>query len=92
METQSRGGSLTCRTQVSRKTFVDNVCRQVVERHILAPLPTFFSPTAVSELSDEELLRIGSEPETKQDERQKLLSMAECMRESLKELNACPLT
>lgn len=53
------------------------------ERHILVPLPTFFSPAAVSKLSDSELLRIGSEPEKKQTALEKLFSLTECMRVSL---------
>jgi hypothetical protein len=76
--------------KVSRKTFVDNVCRQVIERHILVPLPAFFSPTTVSELPDSEVLRIGSEPETKKVAREKLSAAAECLRASLKELSASP--
>ena len=72
------------------KTFVDNVCRQVVERHVLVPLPAFFSPTTVSELPDAEVLRIGSEPETKQVTRERLSASAECLRVSLKELSANP--
>ncbi|OHW94171.1 interferon-induced GTP-binding protein mx2 [Colletotrichum incanum] len=76
--------------KVSRKTFVDNVCRQVVERHILTPLPTFFSPRTVSQLSDEEVLRIGSEPEKQKSHRAQLSSFADRLRVSLKELNLSP--
>lgn len=76
--------------QVSIKTFVDNVCRQVVERHFLVSLPTFFSPHAVSSMSDDELLRIGSESETKRATREKYASLVECMRESLAELSISP--
>ncbi|KAK1977459.1 P-loop containing nucleoside triphosphate hydrolase protein [Colletotrichum cereale] len=76
--------------KVSRKTFVDNVCRQVVERHILTPLPTFFSPRTVSQLSDEEVLRVGSEPEKQKLHRAQLCSFADRLRSSLKELNLSP--
>ncbi|KAK1975295.1 hypothetical protein LZ30DRAFT_738033 [Colletotrichum cereale] len=76
--------------KVSRKTFVDNICRQVVECHILTPLPTFFSPRTVSQLSDEEVLRIGSEPEKQKSHRAQLCSFADRLRISLKELNLSP--
>ncbi len=72
------------------KTFVDNVCRQVVERHIMTPLPDILSPINISELSDDELLGIGSESETKQVTREKLLVFMESLRASLKELNENP--
>ncbi|KFY61302.1 hypothetical protein V496_05072 [Pseudogymnoascus sp. VKM F-4515 (FW-2607)] len=50
--------------KVALKTFVDNVCRQVIERHILSNLSNVFSPTTVMSFLDKELLRIASEPET----------------------------
>ncbi|KAK2006509.1 putative dynamin GTPase [Colletotrichum eremochloae] len=77
-------------SQVSRKTFVDNVCRQVVERHIITPIPTFFSPRTVSQLSDEEVVRIGSEPERQKLQRAQLCSFADRLRIGLKELNLSP--
>ncbi|OHE92329.1 vacuolar sorting protein VPS1 [Colletotrichum orchidophilum] len=72
--------------KVAMKTFVDNICRQVVERHILAPLPEIFNPTTVSQLSDDELLRIGSEPEKEIARRQRLGASAQGLRSSLLEL------
>ncbi|KAI1375986.1 putative dynamin GTPase [Hypoxylon crocopeplum] len=72
--------------KVAMKTFVDNVCRQVIERHLLTPLPTIFSPQVVAGLSDEELLRIGSEPRKKQDRRAQLKATAEVLRKSLVDL------
>lgn len=54
------------------KTFVDNVCRQVVERHLLSNLPGIFAPPVVMSLPDEDLLCIASEPE-KQRKRRKTL-------------------
>ncbi|GJC99548.1 vacuolar sorting protein VPS1 [Colletotrichum higginsianum] len=72
--------------QVAMKTFVDNVCRQVIERHILGPLPEIFYPNTVSQFSDEELLRIGSESERETSRRQKLGEAAEGLRNSLLEL------
>ena len=68
------------------KTFVDNVARQVIERHILAPLPKAFCPNSVSQLADEELLRIGSEPKDQAARREKLMALTEDLRKSLKQL------
>ncbi|KAJ5517899.1 Dynamin [Penicillium expansum] len=47
--------------KVARKTFVDNVCRQVIERHILAKLADAFSPMTVSLYSEEELISLAIE-------------------------------
>lgn len=65
------------------KTFVDNVARQVIERHIVDPLPKAFYPNSVARLSDDEILRIGAEPEHQSARRAKLGSMAEGLRQSL---------
>ena len=43
------------------KTFVDNVCRQVIERHLLRGLPTIFTPQDVAGFTDEELSRVAGE-------------------------------
>ncbi|KAJ5768945.1 Dynamin [Penicillium odoratum] len=48
--------------KVACKTFVDNVCRQVIERHILAKLNNAFNPMTVSCYSDEELVSLAAEP------------------------------
>ncbi|QBZ58335.1 hypothetical protein PoMZ_03286 [Pyricularia oryzae] len=50
-------------TQVAMKTFVDNMCRQIIERHIIDPLPEIFSPVIISQFTEEELPRIGDERE-----------------------------
>ena len=68
------------------KTFVDNVCRQVVERHILSTLPDIFAPTTVMDLSDEDLIRIASEPERQKEQRVALLMLAQGLKESLLDL------
>lgn len=47
------------RWQVARKTFVDNVCRQVIERHLLRPLSTLFPPEMVAGYSDADSTRIA---------------------------------
>lgn len=68
------------------KTFVDNVARQVIERHIMAPLPNAFCPNSVSQFSDEDLLRIGSESEKQKARREKLTAEAQGLKKSLKDL------
>lgn len=40
---------------------MDNVCRQVIERHILAKLADAFSPVTVSFYSEEELINLAAE-------------------------------
>ncbi|KAF6817471.1 dynamin [Colletotrichum sojae] len=74
--------------KVAMKTFVDNVCRQVIERHIMAPLPDIFHPTRVSEFTDDELLRLGSEPEKEIARRQKLSTEAQSLKSSLVDLQS----
>lgn len=68
------------------KTFVDNVCRQVVERHIMAGLPTIFHPTLVVELSDAEVERIAGEPATQVAERDRLETLVQILGDSLDDL------
>jgi hypothetical protein len=68
------------------KTFVDNVARQIIERHIMAPLPSAFCPNSVSRLSDEDLLRIGSESEKQIAKRTKLTAETQGLKKSLKDL------
>lgn len=65
------------------KTFIDNVARQVIERHMISPLPKAFCPTSIAQLSDEELLRIGSEPEYEAERRTKLNNTAQALKQSL---------
>jgi hypothetical protein len=65
------------------KTFVDNVARQVIERHIISTLPTAFCPNNVSQMTDEVLLRIGSEPQKQIQRRQKLAEITQGLRQSL---------
>ncbi|KAH9427484.1 hypothetical protein MCOR02_012115 [Pyricularia oryzae] len=72
--------------KVAIKTFVDNVCRQVVERHIIAPLPEIFSPVIVSRFTDDELLQIGSESEKQNRKREELRARAKKLRSSLENL------
>lgn len=69
------------------KTFVDNVCRQVIERHILAPLPTVFDPTVVSGYSDEDLLRLAAESPQTSHRRVETLKLQRALKQSLQELS-----
>ena len=48
-------------TQVTLKTFVDNVCRQVIERHLLRSLPTMFCSESVAAYGDEDLKHTAAE-------------------------------
>lgn len=68
------------------KTFVDNVARQVIERHIVCSLPKAFSPRSVASLSDEDLWRIGSEPEAQRSRRSRLTTETKELRQSLFDL------
>ncbi|KAL7929824.1 P-loop containing nucleoside triphosphate hydrolase protein [Trichoderma chlorosporum] len=77
--------------KVAMKTFVDNVARQVIERHIIAPLPKAFCPNSVSQLSEEDLLRIGSESEKQTLRREKLAVQVQGLRKSLKDLQKSSL-
>ena len=43
------------------KTFVDNVCRQVVERHMLQRLPDVFGPETVAAYNDDDIQRVAAE-------------------------------
>lgn len=83
---------MSTQVQVSMTTFVDNVCRQAVERRILTSLPKFSSPTTLSSRSGVEILRIGPEPEEQKATREQLSPLADCMHESLKELSVSPQT
>jgi hypothetical protein len=68
------------------KTFVDNICRQVIERHLLSHLSDIFSPTTVMNFTDEELERIASEPAKQKDRRMALITLAQGLRDSLNDL------
>lgn len=69
------------------KTFVDNVARQVIERHIMSNLPTAFCPDNVSQMTEEVLLNIGSEPEKQTQRRLKLIEITRGLRQSLAALH-----
>ncbi|KAJ6257355.1 Dynamin [Drechslerella dactyloides] len=58
--------------EIALKTFVDNVCRQVIERHILTDLSDIFSPVSVMQFSAEKVEHLGSESDEVQRKRQEL--------------------
>ena len=68
------------------ETFVDNVCRQVIERHLLNPLPQIFCPEEVAALSDDELQSIAAESPENIGLRKRLNKMYENSRRSLLDL------
>ncbi|KAF3050093.1 hypothetical protein E8E11_000215 [Didymella keratinophila] len=72
--------------KVATKTFVDNVCRQVVERHLISGLAAAFDPVCVGRLSDDELLNIASESDCVRARRKDLQAMKRAFEESVCEL------
>ncbi|KAK5173719.1 uncharacterized protein LTR77_002400 [Saxophila tyrrhenica] len=72
--------------KVAPKTFVDNVCVQVVERHLLRNLADVFSPEMVIGLSEDELHHIGGERETTQYRRKELQSLHASLGDGLRDL------
>jgi hypothetical protein len=69
------------------KSFVDNVCRQVIERHIVSDLPDLFSPMTVMGLSDQDLVRIAAELQRQKEKRATLSELAQNLRDSLLHLH-----
>ena len=57
-------------------TFVDNVCRQVVERHLVGKLAGVFN---VLKFSDEEIERIATEPAGKMERRGELIEQVQVL-------------
>ena len=72
--------------QVARKTFVDNVCIQVIERHILRELPSLFSPETVAAYTEHELQRIAGEDEARIAKRKQLQGLHENLNSALRDL------
>jgi hypothetical protein len=73
------------------KTFVDNVCRQVVERHITRSLPSIYSAEKVAALSDEDLIRIAGETPERVAKRKHMQELRENLEASLKDLRRNPI-
>ncbi|KAF3226146.1 hypothetical protein TWF192_007015 [Orbilia oligospora] len=64
--------SLRSYYKVAMKTFIDNVCRQVIERHIVTDLSKVLSPVNIPMFSDEKVMRLVSESEHSQKRRVEL--------------------
>ncbi|KAK8104425.1 dynamin GTPase [Apiospora kogelbergensis] len=89
MDQQACSDALICLNayyKVALKTFVDNVCRQVIERHILVRLPEIFSPSMIAQLPDEEILHLGSESKSHKRKREGLLEKQRMLKTSLEDL------
>lgn len=71
---------------MATKTFVDNLCRQVIERHLVRGLVAAFDPVFVGKLSDDELFQIAAESQNIRARRNELLAMKTAFEESLQEL------
>lgn len=72
------------------KTFVDNVCRQVIERHLLRNLPAIFCPENVASMSDETLNIIAAESQGNKEKRRQLRELHEALALGLQELRRQP--
>ena len=72
------------------KTFVDNVCRQVIERHIIAKLPIVFEPVLVSGYETEELLRMAAESARVSIRREEARHFQEVLEQSLEDPSILP--
>lgn len=68
------------------KTFVDNVCRQVIERHLLRYLPSIFCPESVAAYSDDELQRVAGETSAIAAKRRHLESLRDDLKPGLHDL------
>ncbi|KAJ5110792.1 Dynamin [Penicillium argentinense] len=73
--------------KVAMKTFVDNVCRQVIERQILSKLGGAFHPTVVSKFSDEDLMRLAGESQKTSRQRVETVQLKQKLEASLRELS-----
>ena len=69
------------------KTFVDNVCRQVIERHLLRCLPSIFCPDSVAAYSDDELQRVAAETSAMAAKRKHLESLRDGLKAGLHDLS-----
>lgn len=63
------------------KYFVDVVCIQIVERHILAVLPKMLLASRISRLSDKEVAQLAGEPAQVLELRAQLASKKELLEE-----------
>lgn len=70
------------------KTFVDNICRQVIERHLLRDLHGIFDPTTVLGLSEEDVMGCGVESQGLTRRRRDLETLLDGLNQSLRELES----
>jgi hypothetical protein len=75
-------------TQAATNTFTDNVCRQVVERHIIQQLPNVFNISTIIKLSDDVVQRIAAEPDTRKETKESLANFERILVETLDDLHA----
>lgn len=66
------------------KTFVDNVCRQVIERHLLKPLPSILCPESVLMMDDKKVEQIACESAASILQREKLSTQSATLESALK--------
>ncbi|SMY29303.1 unnamed protein product [Zymoseptoria tritici ST99CH_1A5] len=68
-----------------RRTFINNVTQQVIERHLLHGLAEeIFTPTIVSEMSDEEISKLAKEPDEVAKQRAELKEQKSILEDSRK--------
>ncbi|KAF2158956.1 hypothetical protein M409DRAFT_71369 [Zasmidium cellare ATCC 36951] len=72
--------------KVARKRFFDNVCRQVVERHLIRNLCYAFSPEKLAGYTDDDLYAIAGEFNECVEKRERLKQLSAALKEVLAEL------
>ncbi|KAJ5474472.1 Dynamin [Penicillium sp. IBT 31633x] len=72
--------------KVAKKTFVDNITRQVIERHIVAKLADAFNPITVSCYSDEELVDLATVPPKIGHRRSEMYRVQRTLKQSFRDL------
>ena len=71
---------------------MDNVCRQVVERHLIRRLPSIFCPESVAAYAEDELQRVAAETPALAAKRQHLETMRDDLKAGLHDLGHVPRT
>lgn len=74
-----RSRVLTHCPQIALNTLLDNVATLAIERCLLSDLPDLISPNHITELSDEQLLALGSEPPQAREDRARAIAQAEAL-------------
>lgn len=65
---------------------MDNVCKQVIERHLLRNLPSIFTPEAVAFYDDEKLEQIAGERQETLEKRKRLQGQLTSLKAALDDL------